>query len=120
MLAHYEAAGGYAAAFTRREHQLDWVRTVGISQHDPRFLVANIDRSPWPRPARLLDPGAGVPERRLDRAGGQFRMERRLYSIHDQGALMANPNLVEITSENWDKEVKYGTLPVMVDFYSPT
>ena len=33
---------------------------------------------------------------------------------------MANPDLVEITSENWDKEVKYGTLPVMVDFYSPT
>ena len=33
---------------------------------------------------------------------------------------MANPNLVEITSDNWDKEVKYSTFPVMVDFYSPT
>jgi hypothetical protein len=33
---------------------------------------------------------------------------------------MANSNLVEITSDNWDKEVKYSTLPVMVDFYSPT
>lgn len=33
---------------------------------------------------------------------------------------MASPNLVEITSENWDREVKYSTVPVMVDFYSPT
>jgi hypothetical protein len=36
------------------------------------------------------------------------------------GAFMSNPNLVDITSENWDREVKYGTTPVMVDFYSPT
>jgi hypothetical protein len=38
----------------------------------------------------------------------------------NQGVIMANPHLVDITSDNWDKEVKYATVPVMVDFYSPT
>lgn len=33
---------------------------------------------------------------------------------------MASSDLVDITSDNWDQEVKFGTLPVMVDFYSPT
>jgi hypothetical protein len=33
---------------------------------------------------------------------------------------MAHSDLVEISSDNWDTEVKYGQLPVMVDFYSPT
>ena len=33
---------------------------------------------------------------------------------------MANPNLVELTADNWEQEVVHSTQPVMVDFYSPT
>ena len=39
-------------------------------------------------------------------------------SIHKIERLMANPNLVEITSDNWDKEVKYSTSRVMVTLQS--
>jgi thioredoxin 1 len=32
---------------------------------------------------------------------------------------MASPNVVEFTSENWDKEVAQSDVPVLVDFWAP-
>src|SRR5262249_120362 len=32
---------------------------------------------------------------------------------------MANPNVVELTSQNWQKEVVESELPVLVDFWAP-
>jgi len=32
---------------------------------------------------------------------------------------MASKHVFELTSENWQKEVVYGDLPVLVDFWGP-
>ena len=32
---------------------------------------------------------------------------------------MANPNVVEFTSDNWQKDVEQSDIPVVVDFWAP-
>ena len=33
---------------------------------------------------------------------------------------VASANLIDLNAENWDQEVVQSSVPVMVDFYSPT